>query len=203
MSSPGVTLKSMTAKPIATANAKMSAPRESSVATSSGPRLPWRFLCRVVRRDRERAEADRERLAERHHAADDRAAGRRRWRAIAESIDFETCAMSPLGVRTATAQLPGPRIITPSRTACPPTVDAIAALAGRAALGALCALEALLEALHAAARVHELLLARVERMAVRADLDVQLRLRRAGLERVPAGARHRGERRTRDGCQPS
>jgi len=32
---PGVTLKSMTAKPIATANAKMSAPRESSVETSS------------------------------------------------------------------------------------------------------------------------------------------------------------------------
>jgi hypothetical protein len=29
-------------------------------------------------------------------------------------------------VRTATAQFPGPRIITPSRTACPPTMDAIA-----------------------------------------------------------------------------
>ena len=43
------------------------------------------------------------------------------WRAIAESIERETCAISPDGVRTATAQLPGPRIITPSRTACPPT----------------------------------------------------------------------------------
>jgi len=40
-----------------------------------------------------------------------------RWRAIAESIGRETCAISPDCLRTATAQLPGPRIITPSRTA--------------------------------------------------------------------------------------
>ena len=39
VSKPGVTLKSITAKPIATANAKISAPRESSVETSS-PSLP-------------------------------------------------------------------------------------------------------------------------------------------------------------------
>ena len=45
-----------------------------------------------------------------------------KWRAMAESIGRETCAISPDGVRTATAQLPGPRIITPSRTACPPTL---------------------------------------------------------------------------------
>ena len=45
-----------------------------------------------------------------------------KWRAIAESIGRETCAISPDGVRTATAQFPGPRIITPSRTACPPTL---------------------------------------------------------------------------------
>src|SRR5919204_52064 len=69
-----------------------------------------------------------------------------RWRAIAESIGRETCAIEPA-----------------------------------------------LEALHPAARVHELLLARVEGVALRADLDVQLRLRRARLERVPAGARHRRE----------
>src|SRR5712691_6217326 len=113
---------------------------------------------------------------------------------MAESSDFETCAISPLGVRTATAQFPGPRIITPSRTACPPTVDAIAGLAGAGfALGALGALEALLETLHPAAGVHELLLARVERVAVRADLDVKLGLRRPRLECVPARARHRGE----------
>src|SRR3954447_17104505 len=59
-----------------------------------------------------------------------------------------------------------------------------------AALGALGPLELLLEALHPAAGVHELLLARVERMAVRADLDVELGIRRPRLERVPAGAGH-------------
>src|SRR6478752_7390100 len=55
------------------------------------------------------------------------------------------------------------------------------------------ALQAALEALDATARIHELLLARVERVALRADLDVQLGLRRAGLERVSAGTRHRGD----------
>src|SRR5204862_7472045 len=54
-------------------------------------------------------------------------------------------------------------------------------------------LEAALEPLHPAARVDELLLARIEGVAVRADLDVQLRLRRAGLEGVPAGAVDRRE----------
>src|SRR2546423_146984 len=62
-----------------------------------------------------------------------------------------------------------------------------------AALCALGALEPLLEALHPAARVHQLLLARVERVAFRADLDVEVGLRRTRLERVPAGARHRRE----------
>src|SRR5581483_267046 len=60
-------------------------------------------------------------------------------------------------------------------------------------LCALGALEPALEALDPSAGVHELLLARVERVALRADLDVQLRLRRTDLERVPAGARHRRE----------
>src|SRR5215212_4764081 len=46
------------------------------------------------------------------------------------------------------------------------------------------------EALDAAAGVHELLLARVERVAVRADLDVDLRLRRAGHELVATRASH-------------
>src|SRR5215211_2221262 len=46
------------------------------------------------------------------------------------------------------------------------------------------------EALNAAAGVHELLLARVERVAVRADLDVQLRLRGTRPELVAAGAAH-------------
>src|SRR5437588_12689500 len=110
-----------------------------------------------------------------------RTIGRRstRCRAICESIERETWAISPLGVRTATAQFPGPRIITPSRTACPPTFAMVPG--GLAAACAVGALQATLEALDAAARVHELLLARVERVALRADLDVQLGLRRAGL----------------------
>src|SRR5581483_6811479 len=54
------------------------------------------------------------------------------WRAIADSIGLVTCAMDPAGVRTATAQLPGLRIITPSRTACPPTVIAPSTYALRA-----------------------------------------------------------------------
>src|SRR3954470_6498661 len=123
-----------------------------------------------------------------------RTIGRRKaqWRAMLDSIVRLTCAISPFGVRTATAQLTGPRIITPSRTACPPTV-AIASgrLAARAApLRALGRLEAPLEALNPAARVHELLLTRVERVAIRANLDVKLGLRRTRLERVPAGARY-------------
>src|SRR6266404_751479 len=117
--------------------------------------------------------------------------GRRRieWRAIAESIGRVTCAIEPPGVRTATAQFPGLRIMAPSRTACPPTV--ITRLAR--ALGALGALEPALEALDPPTGVHELLLGRIEGVALGADLDVQLRLGRADLERVPAGARHRGE----------
>src|SRR4029077_2872942 len=47
-----------------------------------------------------------------------------------------------------------------------------------------------LEALHTAAGVDELLLAGIEGMAGRADLDVQLGLRRARLERVPTRAVH-------------
>src|SRR5579863_4392851 len=49
---------------------------------------------------------------------------------------------------------------------------------------------AALEALDAAAGVHQLLLAGVKGMAVVAQLGVQLRLGRAGLKFVPAGARH-------------
>src|SRR5436190_1611421 len=114
---------------------------------------------------------------------------RTRCRAIFDSIGLLTWAIWPFGVRTATAQFPGPRIMTPSRTACPPRVLMPKVLAA-GALRALGALEAALEALHPAARVHELLLARVERVAVRADLDVELGSGRSRLERVPAGARH-------------
>src|SRR5581483_2226064 len=101
-------------------------------------------------------------------------------------------AIEPAGVRTATAQFPGLRIMTPSRTACPPTVIRLRLLAA-GALRALGALEPALEALDPSTGVHELLLARIEGVALGADLDVQLGLGRMDLERVPAGARHRGE----------
>src|SRR5438093_11624827 len=48
------------------------------------------------------------------------------WRVIGETIGFETCAISPSGLRTATAQFEAPRIITPSSTAWPPIGAAIA-----------------------------------------------------------------------------
>src|SRR5204862_5741978 len=51
-------------------------------------------------------------------------------------------------------------------------------------------LQPALEPLDPATRVDELLLARVERMTVRADLHMELGLRGSRLERVPAGARH-------------
>src|SRR5262249_45618690 len=112
------------------------------------------------------------------------------WRFIGDSISRETCAISPSGLRTATDQFDGPRIITPSSTACPPELTATArclpAVPGAAGL-----LEPALEALDPAAGVHELLLARVERVAVRADLDVHLGLRRASHELVAAGAANR------------
>src|SRR5947199_2135845 len=118
--------------------------------------------------------------------------GRRKTkcRAIGDAIGWWTCAISPSGLRTATAQLRGPRIITPSRTACPPT---FCVMRLRGALSALGLLEAPLEALDPAARVDELLLAGVERMAGRAHLDVQLGLRGTGRERVSAAAMHGGE----------
>ena len=43
-----------------------------------------------------------------------------RLRAIGELISLTTSAISPSGLRTATAHFDGLRIITPSRTACPP-----------------------------------------------------------------------------------
>jgi hypothetical protein len=40
--------------------------------------------------------------------------------AIRDDTGLQTCAMPPSGLRTATAQLDGLRIITPSSTAWPP-----------------------------------------------------------------------------------
>src|ERR687887_2510765 len=101
-------------------------------------------------------------------------------RFITDSIGRQTSAIWPFGLRIATAQFEGPRIITPSRTACPP-MGALMVLGLAAGL-----LEAALEALDAAAGVHQLLLARVERVAVRTHLDVELGLGGTRRERVPA-----------------
>src|SRR5207237_295570 len=109
----------------------------------------------------------------------------------ADSTGRLTSAISPFCLRTATDHAEGPRIMTPSSTAWPPMGALIELLAAAGVPAGL--LEAALEPLHPAARVHELLLARVERVALRADLDVQLALGRARLERVAARARHRGE----------
>src|SRR4051794_14182727 len=111
-----------------------------------------------------------------------------------------------------------PRIMTPSRTAWPPTGASRCAtraspkgpsptatlapselrgasgiLRGELTLvGGAGASLAALEPVDAAAGVHDLLLARVERVAVGADLDVDLGVGRPGHELVPAGARHAG-----------
>src|SRR3954454_6820110 len=122
-----------------------------------------------------------------------RTIGRRsvQWRACSGSIERATWAISPSGLRTATAQWRGPRIITPSRTAWPPMAWDTA-LRGRARC-ALGLLEAALEALDASTGVQQLLLAGVERVARRTDLDMELGLRGTRRERVPAPAVHRGE----------
>src|SRR5262245_34247213 len=155
-----------------------------------------------------------------------------RLRFAHETSGSELTSISPSGVRTATAQVETPRIITPSSTACPPTGASLRATgipsgiraserAGRPSIAAassvvwvdssrlvtatfigiasgspspltpqrsihardlpLAAGGATLEALDPATRVDQLLLARVEGVARGADLDVQLRLRRAGI----------------------
>src|SRR2546426_8847472 len=111
-------------------------------------------------------------------------------------------AISPSGLRTATAHDRGPRIMTPSTSAWPP-IDgrtlrgspAPAAASPCEGSAVTCGSDAggpapvlLLEALDAPARVDELLLARVEGVALRADLDLQFGFGRLGLERVSAGA---------------
>src|SRR6185295_12312364 len=105
-----------------------------------------------------------------------------------------TTWMVSSGRRTATDQWLTPRIITPSMTACPPTCPAGAARAARSRLGRrlLAARKLALEALDPAAGVDQLLLARVERVAVAADLHLDLRLGGAGGELRAARAPHVG-----------
>src|SRR3954462_13172287 len=104
--------------------------------------------------------------------------------------------MSPAGSRTATAQWSCPRIITPSTTAWPPERcvaggggDAEASPTGSALGGLLRCLGlrvSTLEALDPSAGVHELLLARVEGMPIRAELGADLAHGGPGREGVPA-----------------
>ena len=182
--SAGVTLNSATAKPIATTKAKMIAPREISVETSSSVTL---LLRRVVGRDGERAEADRERLAQRDHAADHRqpedpVPRHRRGDRVVDLRDVAVPLAHGDRPRGGSAHhhafedglTSDGRGHTRSGSAAP-----------RGAAGLL---EPALEALHTATRVEQLLLPRVEGMAVRADLDVQLWLGGANLELVAAGA---------------
>src|SRR5205085_2467261 len=147
------------------------------------------LLRRVVRRDGKRAESDRERLAERHDAADDRKAE--------DAMARHGGVDRPRHLRDRAGRRPDGDGPVPGAAHHHGLEDSLAGdghmpkppLAG--ALRALGALEPALEALDPSAGVHELLLARVEGVALGADLDVQLRLGRADLERVPAGARHR------------
>src|SRR3954452_24317969 len=125
-----------------------------------------------------------------------------RWRLAHETSGSEVPSPSPSGFRTATAHVETPRIMTPSSTAWPPTgasrlatrvpsgsrSDSSAAAMRSLLVDFLPLAAAALEAVDPSAGVHELLAARVEGMAVRADLDVDLALRRAGRELVPAGA---------------
>src|SRR5262249_26444396 len=106
---------------------------------------------------------------------------------MGEVISSTTWAILPSGLRTATAQPDGRRIITPSRTAWPPIAVLTLVLAS---LGGCGLLQLPLEPLDAATGVHQLLLAGVEGMAGRADLDVQLGLGRARRELVAARAAH-------------
>src|SRR3954449_4723519 len=109
---------------------------------------------------------------------------------------------SGTGLRTATAHVETPRIITPSRTAWPPTGASRCATSSpsRTAVSAVALMQlparslggAALEAIDPAARVDQLLPARVERVAVGADLDVDLGLGRARRELVAARAAHVG-----------
>src|SRR4051794_15607132 len=144
--------------------------------------------------DQDRAFIPRERDSAR--LTTPRTSGTLDQRSAQRGASWSSTSMAPSGVRTATAQAVSPRIITPSTTACPPMyrgwsamrrsrVSRSALLLGLLALGV-----AALEALDATTRVHQLLLAGVEGVALGAELHAQLGHGRAGHEFVPAGAVH-------------
>src|SRR6202140_621090 len=114
--------------------------------------------------------------------------------------------ISPSGLRTATAEVVRPRIMTPSRTAWPPkknvswlTAPLILVPAQRRwpqraqrGSGLSLPLLALLEPVDAALRIDHSLLAAEEGMAHRTDLGLELFLSRAGGELVAAQADDHG-----------
>ena len=137
-----------------------------------------------------------------------RSSGRRstRWRRSAEVNGNACTSIPPSGIsrsprsscaasRCAHGHGPGPHAahhhalehgLSPDRRVAPGPRHARALLRRGGLLAA--ASRAALEALDATARVDQLLPARVERVAVRADLDAELGLRGARLELVSAGA---------------
>ena len=141
-----------------------------------------------VRGDGEGAEADRERLTEGDDAANDRkppdlpALHRRR-----DVLDD----LGDLALRRANRHRPARRAAHHHafENGLPAVADGHAGLVFGAAVGA-GLLEPALEALHPTAGVDELLLPRVERVALGADLDVELLLRRARPELVSARTGH-------------
>ena len=116
--SAGPILNSISAKPIAIANEKMICPRVISVTT-----LPSSSSSRAAT-FAEIASARKPIASDSPSAITPRITGRRqiRWRFIGDVMSRTTSSIAPSGVRTATAQHEGPRIMTPSRTAWPPYV---------------------------------------------------------------------------------
>ena len=116
VSSAGPILKSMSAKPIAITNEKM-----------IWPRLIWVWISPFSSRSceatfAEMASARNPIASDSPSATTPRITGRRQIfrRCIGDEMSRTTSVMSPSGVRIATAHEDGLRIITPSRTACPP-----------------------------------------------------------------------------------
>ncbi len=123
VTSAGPTLKSINAKPIAIANEKMICPRLISVTTFPSSSSSRAATFAEIARARKPIASDSP------SAMTPRMTGRRqmRCRFIGEVTSLTTSSMPPSGVRIATAQHDGPRIITPSRTAWPPYETLISA----------------------------------------------------------------------------
>src|SRR5262245_57016016 len=183
--SPTATTRLMpSVKPMAVRERPPSPPSPPSSATSPAA---WSAEIASARRPRTRLSA---------RATTPRTIGTRSQRrpCAQGEIAPSTTWMVSSGRRTATDQLVTPRIITPSMTAWPPTCPAGAARAARRSLGRrlLAARKLALEALDPASGVDQLLLAGVERVAVAADLHLDLRLGGAGGELRAARAPHVG-----------